>query len=201
MWAHMGILTITIARKPVVGSVAQNVLKWQTGGININDSRVGSGEILKGGGGKLWSHYRDSTEDRAQPKVNPGLGRWPANVIFSHLSDCESMGELRVKGSPTSKKFHAAYDGDSTTGFLRGVSHPGNQHSDQDGMETVRNWKCEPGCPVNELDQQSGYSGSNWRSAKADGKSSLFGTGTKNPTDSPDDTGGASRFFKQVQED
>jgi hypothetical protein len=87
----MGILTITIARKPVSkgSSVAQNVLKHETGGINIDACRIGGGEVLKGGGGKLWSHYRDQTEEHAVAQVNPGLGRWPSNLIFSHLPDCK----------------------------------------------------------------------------------------------------------------
>jgi len=195
------ILTITIARKPVIGSVAQNTLEHNVGGINIDSCRIGGGEVLKGGGGKLWSHYRDGTEDQASPKENQGLGRWPSNLILSHQPNCEQLGEVRVRGSPTSKKFHAAYDGDSTTNFLRGVSHPGNQHSDKDGKETVEAWMCAEACPVCELDQQSGDSGSNWRQAKSHGSSSLFGSGQKGSTTSPHDSGGASRFFKQIQEE
>ena len=36
---------ITVARKPVEGTVAENVLKWGTGAINIDGCRVGTKEI------------------------------------------------------------------------------------------------------------------------------------------------------------
>ena len=48
---------ITVARKPLSEkTVAQNVLKWGTGGINIDGCRVGSGEDKMDGGthGKIW---------------------------------------------------------------------------------------------------------------------------------------------------
>ena len=62
----------------------------------------------------------------------------------------------KVKGSGTSKTFHEAYNGESNTKFLRGVSHPGNQHADSDGTETIENWNCHTDCPVKILDEQSG---------------------------------------------
>lgn len=45
------------------------------------------------------------------------------------------------------------------------------------------------------LDEQSGELGNNARKSKANGRSSLFGSGVSAPTESVSDTGGASRFF------
>lgn len=73
---------IHVLRKPLGGSVARNVLEHGCGAIHIDAARISSAEVLTGGGGKLWSHYRDGTEDRAEPQVNVGRGRWPTNLIL-----------------------------------------------------------------------------------------------------------------------
>jgi hypothetical protein len=85
-------------------------------------------------------------------------GRWPSNVLLVHAFQCRREGVRRVKGSPTSKKFHAAYEGQSVTGFLRGWSHSGNQHSDAEGKETVEQWACSEQCPSRLLDTMAGNS-------------------------------------------
>ena len=74
---------MVLARKPLIGTVANNVLTHGTGGLNIDRSRVGSeggtkaenfgevrGEIFGGGKGK-------PTNEVAQLNA----GRWPANFI------------------------------------------------------------------------------------------------------------------------
>jgi DNA modification methylase len=80
---------ITLARKPLEGTVAQNVLKWHTGGLNIDGCRVeapeapdepricnnaGSRHVGILNGGKL-----SSVEPRTTSASNQG--RWPANLI------------------------------------------------------------------------------------------------------------------------
>ena len=66
---------------------------------------------------------------------------------------------------------------------------------------TVAKWECEAGCPVAKLDEQTGELGNNHRESKANGSSSIWGSGKASPTAAIPDTGGASRFFKQVQSD
>jgi site-specific DNA-methyltransferase (adenine-specific) len=75
---------IVMARKPLSEkTVAENVLRWGTGGINIDDSRIGTDDIL--GREQKSSHeyamlqggYNDGYWDNTK-----GLGRWPANIIF-----------------------------------------------------------------------------------------------------------------------
>jgi len=69
---------IVLARKPLEGTVAENVLKWGVGGINIDDCRVGLGakkwETPRGG---IWA---TDTEAKANLIDNP-KGRWPANFL------------------------------------------------------------------------------------------------------------------------
>lgn len=54
---------ITVARKPLIGTVAENVLEHGTGALNVDGCRVASGEA-----------------NAAIEKANT-LGRWPANLI------------------------------------------------------------------------------------------------------------------------
>jgi hypothetical protein len=70
-----------------------------------------------------------------------------------------------------------------------------------DGKETIANWICVEGCPVKALDEQTGELGDNHRESKANGVSSIWGSGRSAPTSSISDVGGASRFFKQVKAD
>jgi len=59
-------------------------------------------------------------------------------------------------------------------------------------------WECEPDCPVAALDAQSGVSTSPSNPVTR-GASPLFGIGDKGLGVGYGDTGGVSRFFKQVQ--
>lgn len=68
---------ICVARKPLTGTVASNVLEWGTGALNIDGSRVGT-ELLpaqKAGQAKI------GTFERTEMITPEREGRWPANVI------------------------------------------------------------------------------------------------------------------------
>jgi hypothetical protein len=113
-------------------------------------------------------------------------------------------GTKKVKGNPTSRSHHDGYDGESVTGFIRGVSHPGNQHADQDGMEVVEDWECGPGYPVRLLGEQSGISKSTGGVNEGKLGKRIYGK-FKNETIGANagglgDEGSASRFFKQIGE-
>jgi len=76
---------IIMARKPIEGTVAANVLKWGTGGINIDGCRVGTDESLMGGqysgkkrdAGNCYGAHRNLPVEKYQQPV----GRWPSNFI------------------------------------------------------------------------------------------------------------------------
>jgi hypothetical protein len=74
---------ITVARKPLIGTVAENVLAHGTGGLNIDGCRVATEERLSGSGNR--QSWRDTEGRDDVPEhggnVNDGLGRWPANLI------------------------------------------------------------------------------------------------------------------------
>lgn len=83
---------ITVARKPFKGTVADNVLEWGTGAINIDGCRVGADTITK--------HGRSDGENRSMSGRNYAdeagrswEGRWPANLIHDGGSEVDdSLG-------------------------------------------------------------------------------------------------------------
>jgi site-specific DNA-methyltransferase (adenine-specific) len=107
---------IILARKPCSEkTVAANVLKWGTGAINIDTCRI------KNEGQKIHIPQSDPSKrkgvvgtdlgisnsdaekfqaaQRASVEKANEIGRWPANVVFSHSEDCgdECIDECPVK--------------------------------------------------------------------------------------------------------
>jgi hypothetical protein len=75
-------IIITLSRKPVNGSIAENALKWGTGGMNIDASRIGTGE-----GGKKPVYIPNMKNQIYGLGLGGGawdnvLGRWPTNLIL-----------------------------------------------------------------------------------------------------------------------
>jgi hypothetical protein len=105
---------IVVARKPLEKglTVAQNVLKYGTGALNIDASRIQAGDDLKpvfsGAKGKKQADYGDGTvygnSDKYESVVSP-LGRWPANVLLDEESS--SSLDLQV-GDNVSRFFYVA---------------------------------------------------------------------------------------------
>ena len=71
---------ITVARKPLVGTVAENVLRHGTGAINVDGCRVGTEQTVTLRNGNSGAHGRYGKDDRVFKRVN-APGRWPANLI------------------------------------------------------------------------------------------------------------------------
>ena len=88
--------TITLARKPLVGTVAKNVLTHGCGGLNIDASRIGTGEDRTAGGmsGSKPSLYEDGFHHERRER--PVGGRFPANLILQHLDGCRCEGVKTV---------------------------------------------------------------------------------------------------------
>lgn len=73
---------ICVARKPLIGTVAENVLQYGTGAFNIDGCRVGTQESwqrLKGSNTGLGGNYLKGK--KKIPRYSNNLGRWPANFI------------------------------------------------------------------------------------------------------------------------
>lgn len=76
---------IVVARKPLVGTVAANVVEHGTGALNIDGCRIGTTDTIA-------NHGRRPTDNGWDPRMSGGqeagqtpgqaLGRWPANVVL-----------------------------------------------------------------------------------------------------------------------
>lgn len=88
---------ITVARKPLIGTVAENVQKHGTGALNIDGCRVGTDEDTSrehsGGYGLL---HNGKPRGTAGVAGGSPLGRWPANLI--HDGSEEVIGGFPVTG-------------------------------------------------------------------------------------------------------
>jgi DNA modification methylase len=73
---------VVVARKPLVGTVAANVLAHGTGALNIDGCRVGAeGGTTGCTAGPSGGIFGDGLNG-AFGRVVDGLGRWPANVVL-----------------------------------------------------------------------------------------------------------------------
>ena len=111
---------IIVARKPLCGTVAENVVKHGTGAINIDACRVHGGDVVepRKGAGTLcgttdgydrpWKHdpvavaARQQRADEAIAKANE-LGRFPANLI--HDGSDEVLGLFPHTNSGSAARF------------------------------------------------------------------------------------------------
>lgn len=86
---------ITVARKPLVGTVAANVLAHGTGALNIDGCRVPTnGEVTGGSGGRTVNLPENvgaaivvGRSGGNGGNVTPDSGRWPANLIHDGSED------------------------------------------------------------------------------------------------------------------
>lgn len=75
---------ITVARKSLIGTVAENVLTHGTGALNIDGCRVGGEQTVTriAGGKGFGSNFRDDGwMPPAESSERVNAGRWPANLI------------------------------------------------------------------------------------------------------------------------
>jgi DNA modification methylase len=94
---------IVVARKPLIGTVAQNVLEHGTGALNIDGCRIAGKkpDTTRGAGGQ---HGRFS-ELGAQGRIqDDGTGRWPANAVL----DEDAAAELDAQTGGASRFFYCA---------------------------------------------------------------------------------------------
>jgi DNA modification methylase len=177
---------IVVARKPLVGTVAKNVLLRGTGAINVDACRVErGGDNLNGGayardpqgrhdGSENWRFKGGGAGEYVPPQ-----GGWPSNLLLAHHLDCREVGTKKVK---------------AITGTLNGSWRTGHQYSggysgasaedlgtpvgkgDADGNETVKVYECVPGCPAQVMDEQSGA-----QESKSAGASRFFPQFTHDP--------------------
>lgn len=127
---------IIVARKPLVGTVAENVLTHGTGAINVDGCRVGAETTVTVCSGNSGAHGRFGKDDRVFSRENPP-GRWPANLIHDGsdevvglFPDTHARGNVRASVS------------ESGTGFIRGRNQSGGEYSRADSGSAARFFYC-----------------------------------------------------------
>lgn len=88
-----------LCRKPVEGTIAQNVLTHGVGGINIDACRVEYAsdydkkhqeDIARGQETATNGRMFGSKTTRSESSSLVMKGRWPSNLVFSHLPECSA---------------------------------------------------------------------------------------------------------------
>ena len=122
---------IILAMKPLDGTFAENAHVYGVAGLNIDASRIGTGND--------------------GPRGDDAKGRWPANLLLDEEAGRLLDGQSGVTKSGAMKRHVGPYPGENVTGFLRGDSGPHNQHGDSGGASrffycakaTKRDRTCE----------------------------------------------------------
>lgn len=186
---------ITVARKPLIGTVAANVQEWGTGALNIDGSRVGTEQITINGQGNDNLFHGKFSGNVDNPERT---GRFPANTLLTHNWDCEQTGSSTDAWSATGIQ-------SAPLTALKGGEDGSLNVSVSSGGATTPIYTCTPGCPVAALDKQSGnckvgavrpYTSKHDPAAT----STSFQNGDNPHRDytSTASEGGASRFFQQL---
>jgi hypothetical protein len=211
---------VTVARKPCsASSTTANVVEHEAGALNIDEIRIGfqseqdkkaafpggattSRQVVGGGLGAGWREH-DRGEFSAQQH---SAGRWPANVLLVHRPGCRIVGTRKVA---TGKAHRSKSGGRMIFSETEKPPMEDMTYADADGKETIPDWRCEPGCPVADIDRQSGTltsgTGAVKRASSRDGhgnRASAYGAESRRegePQICYGDSGGASRFFRQFK--
>ena len=140
-----GFEPVVVARKPLEGTVAANVLAWGTGALNIDATRVATTDGLGGGANKgmtaetrhegfarPWMRDDEAREaaaarSRENTARAQALGRWPANVVLDEHAAAELDRQSGESSSRIGKPRGAAH------GEGWGMTATGAEYADTGG--------------------------------------------------------------------
>jgi len=116
---------ITVARKPLCGTVAENVLQHGTGGINVDGCRVGTTvetwPVSRSFRAGISSGYTEGIDKgETQSAGNAPAGRWPANLI--HDGSDEVVGLFPDDGEASAARYFYCAKADASE--RRNSKHP-----------------------------------------------------------------------------
>jgi hypothetical protein len=196
-----------LVRKPLDGSIAENVRKWGTGALNIAAARVahaGAADLaahraqvaaIKDRGGSLDNSWKNASDLSGANDVTDE-GRFPANLVLTHSEGCRRVGTRTVKANPTWDTPNRETESTFTGSTVSQVRHGSGE------CEEVEAWECVEGCPVWELDAQVTTSKGGGFTNMGPRRNDVYGNDSKprgDWTPYPDQNGTASRFFPQFQ--
>lgn len=202
---------ILLARKPLTEkNVAVNVLKFGTGAININATRISTegetvhtpksdpskreGVVGSDLGFSKGTNEKMAAAQKASVERTNTLGRWPANILLQCTCDNPQPLPERVKSRAKEPAKDRRYANKGATNI---TGNPGATRRDGGGFAHG------PDCPAGILDAQSGKkrSGRSKQEHAAYEGESVTGLirGRSSPENQYDDFGGASRFFATMR--
>lgn len=125
---------ITMARKPLSGTVAETVLQHGTGGINVDGCRVGTEIRLNQSAGNKNLEHRTTVTPVSSHNETDGrecIGRWPANIIHDGSNEAALALKSGARFFYTAKASKA--DRDEGCEGLEAIHRAnGNKWTDQD---------------------------------------------------------------------
>lgn len=141
-------------QKPFKATIAQNVLTYSTGALNIDACRLNAGD---------------------QPRNADDPGRWPPNFVLSHSAGCEFLGIRPVSANPTWDTPNrdtqpSSFTGDAVSRVRHGEPSADRRYDESGATdfaalpgarrpkatEMVEDWRCVSDCPVHAIVQQHG---------------------------------------------
>lgn len=132
-----------VARKPLAGSHADNAMAHGTGGLNIDETRIGDDVRHNPSASSMYSLGERPMDDAGGTDA---VGRWPANFVLSHLPECCAVGtheDERVVGV-------GPRVGDASRSLEFGMGTRATTTT-----TTTTTYQCAAGCAVAELERQS----------------------------------------------
>lgn len=196
-----------LVRKPLAASsIAENVLQYGTGAINVDATRVGyasngdkqhSARLGHGGHTSTASIFNTTPHMHGEQHNN---GRFPSHLLLTHTPSCIQVGTKRVH---VNDKAHTRHSNIGKMGYGSNTSSfECEGYAEEDGMETVTAWECPEWCPVRVLDEQVAGTRTNKPSSSGMGglNDQYVGGQRGKPFRSSryTDSGGASRYFQQL---
>jgi hypothetical protein len=140
---------IVLARKPLEGTVVNNILKHGVGGINIDDSRV-PGEEIPINKLEMWSGFGEKVKPEYEQEMN-NKGRFPANLIHDGSEEVIELFPRAKGGAYPAKRGKAV-----ATTFASGQETEGGFRAMGDDGSAARFFYC---AKANKRDRNDGLEG------------------------------------------
>lgn len=196
---------IILAMKPIDGTYAENALKHGVSGINVDGGRVGTDSVRTQERSDAKHKQSNSLGAAWSGDVDDSLhvGRFPANVIWSHHPECVQVGMKKVKGSGWAESGSKESENRAMSGPNYEREPKPDAFVDEDGLETVEDWKCHPGCPSQQFPDSKGQQGDLvGHDSERQSPNGCYGKmGAAVDHLKRDDSGSASRFFQSFPPD
>lgn len=131
---------IIVARKPPRGTIAENVLEYGTGGLNIDATRIGSGtgqvrtyQVTDIRGGNYGQDKEAYSERGKLTYTRVDQGRWPANVMLDeYAADILDDQTLLIGGTSVFFYTSKASKKDRNEGLRHLPEKKSDERSDKD---------------------------------------------------------------------